>query len=146
MSSRLAANSLASKLPKTHSPGDTGKGGRSPPGKSHSVLCGFRGAGHPQTPGLEIALAARAEQPRRGVAASRSPVAVVRFPLFTVNLARLEARWKGSLRWTRGREGRSVQSSPNTSYSHVDRYPSKSQKPCATKPFRYGFCSCRSSP
>jgi hypothetical protein len=29
MNSRLAANSLANKLPKTHSPGDTEKGDRS---------------------------------------------------------------------------------------------------------------------
>jgi hypothetical protein len=46
VSSRLAANSLANQLPKTHSPGDTGKGDRSSRSKSYSVLCGFRGAGH----------------------------------------------------------------------------------------------------
>jgi hypothetical protein len=45
MSSRLAADSLGTKLPKTHSPGDTGKVDRSVNPKSCSVLCGFREAG-----------------------------------------------------------------------------------------------------
>ena len=45
ISSRLAANLLGTKLPKTHSPRDTEKEDRSLDAKSYSGLCGFRGAG-----------------------------------------------------------------------------------------------------
>src|SRR5665213_2866110 len=43
VSSRLAANSLANKLPKTHFPGDTGKGGRSNDRMSYYDACGIWG-------------------------------------------------------------------------------------------------------
>jgi hypothetical protein len=45
VNSRLAANSLANKLPKTHSPGDTGKGDRSYPEKLTYPWTSFRGTG-----------------------------------------------------------------------------------------------------
>ncbi len=40
-----AANPLANKLPKTHFPGDTGKGGRSHPITYSYEVCGIGGAG-----------------------------------------------------------------------------------------------------
>jgi hypothetical protein len=39
MNSRLAANSLGTKLPNTHSPGDTEKGDRSPGAENHIQPC-----------------------------------------------------------------------------------------------------------
>src|ERR1700694_6339103 len=45
VSSRLAANSLANKLPKTHSPGDTGKGDRSQLLKFKEMILKYLGPG-----------------------------------------------------------------------------------------------------